>query len=710
MKAFCPVPGCGSRVEDGDGICRAHRIMARIDPDFVIGQLHPDLHAVEIELVKILKDLPAIPPAQTKGTMKARVKAEPMEIKKPGSIAVGKLSVSLDRKKEPAAKAAVTTPQPIHPLAGHSWTIEVEHGQMRGSETNPRKEFTEGALEELAASLKANGQLQACLVRPCPKWAEREMHNKKRPLPEARGLQLLAGKVNAETSHPAVLAMAKHLMQASETKFEIVAGERRWRACGSKYANLKKVLVTVRCLTDDQVIEAQYVENLQREDLTPLEEARGFRTLVETGKYSVDSLAAKFGKSRTHIFDRIKLTHLEGPALAALKDGRITATLAAVVATVPGKANQAMVMKQIVFDYDDQPRPVKDVQEDIEADFMRPLKGCGWELEQRFSYPGAVDTFCSTCPQMTRNMTAENPELAKGPARCMNIECFDKRRKAAAEILKAIYAKEGKEFWDEAAAANRRYRNEYCWEGDKCYDMDKSPLWEKVAKNMTAPIVAVTVDGIKRVWRRAELEALGVLKVAPSKTVEAKKAARKEELQEEKVFAKTKEFALVALSDRLGLPANDLSVLRDFVWRKVLTWMERGPHSMRRGGEIKFEDLTPEFMAKRMAKEVINDWMDDDDEDIPRCLAECKIDLKELREKARIELLPKKERAKLETQTKTAPGKPATATPPTRPALPPVNGHVRLTGHNPIVEAEPGALGKFLDGVADRDRDVEARP
>jgi ParB/RepB/Spo0J family partition protein len=615
-------------------------------------------------------------------------------------------------KKEPAAKAALAAPQPTNPLAGHSWTLEVEHSQLRGSETNPRKEFAEEALRELADSLKANGQLQACLVRPCPKWIGKELGrlielDKRKKLGNLGtvkiALEIIAGRFRPDRPlAPKELEAVGGVIKHNTPQFEIVAGERRWRASGPKYANLKKVLVTVRCLSDDQVVEAQYVENLQRKDLSPLEEARGFRALVDMGKYSVDSLAAKLGKSRSHIFDRMKLTELEGPALNALKEGRITATLAAVVATVPGKANQAKVMDEIVFDYDDHPRSVKEVQELIEEEFMRPLKGCGWELGRGFSYAGSVSATCSLCPKMTRNMTAENSELAKGPARCMDLECFERREKAQAEILKAQYAKEGKEFWDGDAASNRRYRNEYCWEGDKNYDAGKGLLWEKIAKDLPAPIVAVTHEGIKRVWRRADLEKAGALKVDPERTVEAKKAARKEELIEEKIFAKTKELALTALSERLGLTANDLSVLRDFVWRKVVTWMERGDYG---GGrvedEIKFEQLTPEFMSKRLAKEVINDWTDfDDEEDIPRCLAECKIDLKELREKARLGLLTAKEKASLAAQTKAVPGeKPAIEKPSPKPGI---NGHVRSTG----LQAQP-ALGEFLEAVANRE---EARP
>lgn len=560
--------------------------------------------------------------------------------------------------RNPEPNTQPTLAGPAHPLAGRSWTIEVEHSRLQGSETNPRKEFDEGALRELAESLKANGQLQAILVRVCPKWARGAARNSRLPLTQQRALDLLSGAITPDSERPETLVVAEDICKGQlNPVYEIVAGERRWRAAGPKFAGLKRVLVTVRCLSDEQVIEAQYVENLQRRDLSALEEAEGYAVLIRSGKYTAETLAEKLGKGRSYVFDRVKLVNLEGSAREALKEGRISPTLAAVVASVPGKANQARVMKDIVFDYDDMPRPVADVKAEIEEELMRPLKEAPWKLEEVFTYKGAIAGACAGCPQMTRNMTAENPELAKGPARCMGLECFEKRTAAAGERLKAEYAAKGKEFWNASQARNRRHAREYCWEGDLNYDADPPyAKWEKVCKGIEAPIIAEAPyeNGLKRIWRRADLEKAGVLKVKPNETVEAKKAARKEELRDEKVFEKMKELALHDLGEKIfkrsafsaelhgPLPKLMGALVKDYVYHCEYSWFERDGHNGR--DKITRQGISDEVAMERFAKGIIEDW--DDMKTPPACLAEVGIFVSNLEERARQELRLMKEKLK----------------------------------------------------------------
>lgn len=142
------------------------------------------------------------------------------------------------------------------------------------SPTNPRKTFDEDGMNELAASIRVNGVLQPLLVRP-----------------------------------------------RVEHQFEIVFGERRYR--GAKMAEKDTVPVCIREMTDAQVLEAQLVENLQRRDVHPLEEARGMRALLELDepKYSIEQIAAKTGKTPAYCASRLKLTDLAPVAVDAfLKD------------------------------------------------------------------------------------------------------------------------------------------------------------------------------------------------------------------------------------------------------------------------------------------------------------------------------------------------------------------------------------------------------
>jgi ParB family chromosome partitioning protein len=142
----------------------------------------------------------------------------------------------------------------------------------------PRRRFVEAEIESLAESIRANGVLQPILVRRHPS------------LPNA---------------------------------YEIVAGERRWRA--AQRAGLHEVPVTLRALSDAEAIELALVENIQRQDLTPLEEADGFRRLLEEFANTQEDLARRVGKSRSHIANTLRLLGLPDPVKKLVEEGALTA-------------------------------------------------------------------------------------------------------------------------------------------------------------------------------------------------------------------------------------------------------------------------------------------------------------------------------------------------------------------------------------------------
>lgn len=140
---------------------------------------------------------------------------------------------------------------------------ELKLSELVASSTNPRSEFEENSLNELAESIKSHGVLQPIIVRVHPE------ENK---------------------------------------KFEVVCGERRYRA--SKIAKMKTIPVSVRELTDDEVFEIQIVENLERKDVHPLDEAIAFRRMLDSGKYTMEDIAAKVAKTLTFVAQRLKLNDL----------------------------------------------------------------------------------------------------------------------------------------------------------------------------------------------------------------------------------------------------------------------------------------------------------------------------------------------------------------------------------------------------------------
>jgi ParB family transcriptional regulator, chromosome partitioning protein len=160
------------------------------------------------------------------------------------------------------------------------------------SPTNPRKHFDEDRLRELAESIRTKGLLSPLLVRPV------------------------------------------------EGHFEIVAGARRYRA--ARQAGLNEVAVCVRELSDSEAQELQTVDNLQRADLHPFEEAHGFAALVrgETGKYSIEELAAHIAKPAAYVAKRLKLLDLTERVAEAFRAARIGIEHALVIAKLPADAQE----------------------------------------------------------------------------------------------------------------------------------------------------------------------------------------------------------------------------------------------------------------------------------------------------------------------------------------------------------------------------------
>ncbi|PIZ29779.1 MAG: chromosome partitioning protein ParB [Alphaproteobacteria bacterium CG_4_10_14_0_8_um_filter_53_9] len=159
-----------------------------------------------------------------------------------------------------SAAAAVSSTPAITPAKGET---EVSLDALIPSSVQPRRYFEPTALEALASSIKAQGVLQPLLVRPAP---------------------------------------------GQEGKFEIIGGERRWRA--AKIAGLTSVPVIVRPLDDGKALEVALVENVQRSDLNPLEEAAGYLRLVNEFHYTHEDMARVTGKSRSHITNLLRLLGL----------------------------------------------------------------------------------------------------------------------------------------------------------------------------------------------------------------------------------------------------------------------------------------------------------------------------------------------------------------------------------------------------------------
>ena len=147
---------------------------------------------------------------------------------------------------------------------------------LHSNPNNPRKQFREEELEDLSKSIREKGLLQPIVVR-----------------------------------------------QRADGDYEIVAGERRWRA--SQRAGLHELPVLIRDLSDGETLEIALIENIQRTDLNPLEEARAYGQLLGQFSYTQQQLADSVGKSRSHIANTLRLLTLPESVRAYIEDGKLTA-------------------------------------------------------------------------------------------------------------------------------------------------------------------------------------------------------------------------------------------------------------------------------------------------------------------------------------------------------------------------------------------------
>lgn len=186
------------------------------------------------------------------------------------------LSALFQSEHEPAAE---------HQAERALKTVPIE--QLTPGRLQPRHRFEEEELEELAASIRENGILQPILVRPV----------------------------------------------AGGEGYEIVAGERRWRA--AQRARLHEIPVIIRALDDRQALELALVENIQRQNLNAIEEAEGYRRLIEEFGHSAEGLARHLGRSRSHVANSLRLLALPAAVKAMVEDRKLTAGHARALLNAP---------------------------------------------------------------------------------------------------------------------------------------------------------------------------------------------------------------------------------------------------------------------------------------------------------------------------------------------------------------------------------------
>ena len=265
------------------------------------------------------------------------------------------------------------------------------------SKTNPRRTFEEVALKELASSIRTQGVLSPLLVRPL-----------------------------------------------SENGFEIIAGARRYRA--AQMAEVPTVPVRIVHLSDAAALEAQLVENLVRSEIHPMEEAQGFRALLdlEDPKYSIEQIAAKVGKSPVFVASRLKLSDLVPAAVDAFYDDAIGVGHALLLAKLPADQQEAALSAcfKEVYNGGSKPArillPVRNLQFWIDSNILLVLKDAPFHKRdaQLVSTAGS----CADCPKRTgHNKLLFGDDLGRQGDRCTDPNCY--AAKVSAHVAQTVSAK-----------------------------------------------------------------------------------------------------------------------------------------------------------------------------------------------------------------------------------------------------------------------------
>jgi ParB family chromosome partitioning protein len=432
------------------------------------------------------------------------------------------------------------------------------------SASNPRKRFDEKSLEELAASFKTQGVLAPLLVR-----------------------------------------------ELDESKYEVVAGARRLKA--ARIAALETLPVRVVKLTDAEAIEAQVVENLQREDIHPLEEALGFKSLLELGEpaYTIARIADRAGKSEAYVYGRIRLADLIPSVADAFLKDQITIGHALLIAKLPASQQQeafsaafrSMWMSegntQILI-------PVRELAAWIESNILLQLASAPFDKQDETLVPDAGS--CANCPKRTGFNKLLFAEVRKDS--CTDPQCF--RTKIEASVSRTLATKpkliQISSAWNsrDGAPLGRNHYVELEIKKPKINGAaTKLPVHQKPCEKMADAIV---MDGGKR-GQVVKVCADPSCRVHHPNTpspqqVERERAEERKRIEKEKLAITTRHRILATILERVSDPLKkaDLLAVADYLighlpYSQVPTLAKRHKVEAKKDSES-----AQELLAKQVSK------------------------------------------------------------------------------------------------------------
>lgn len=290
------------------------------------------------------------------------------------------------------AATAVSTTKAASPVPVS--VQEIPLSKISESKTNPRRQFDETKLAELADNIRQYGVLQAILVRPI----------------------------------------------GAADGFEVVAGTRRYRA--SKLAGRETIPATVRELTDTQCLELQLIENLQRSDVHELDEAQGYAALIQLQpeNYTVETIATKVGRSEAYVYARLRLLHLIPEARQAFYEAKLTVAHAFEMARLQPNDQQCALQEcfpqhrsaaAILKDRKAEAVTVRELRQWIEQEIHLDLTNAPFDPQDETLLPSAGA--CDRCPKRTGSNPLLFPEVRQKSI-CTDRECYRAKVEALVQI------------------------------------------------------------------------------------------------------------------------------------------------------------------------------------------------------------------------------------------------------------------------------------
>ena len=384
---------------------------------------------------------------------------------------------------------------------------EISLEKIKPSKANPRRRTDEQALADLVENIKTHGVLQPILVRP-----------------------------------------------VDSDGFEIVCGERRWRA--SKTAGKETIPARIVNLTDGEALELAVIENLQRENVHELDEALGYKALIKQNPalYTVDNIALKVGRSVSYIYQRLRLAELTPNVQAAFYAGKLSAGHAIEIARLqPRDQERALeecfpghrTTKAILRDKDPRPISVRELRDWIQREIHLSLANAPFDVNDPNLVPAAGP--CSTCPKRSGSNPLLFADSIKRADICTDPECFKQKRDALVEIKVSEVEAAGEKpakvsdsyiYYGQKPASGVLYRPEYN---------------EATAGDCPTTTPAVVVEG-KRAGTKLYVCTNSKCKTHSARSVglsPEEKAARKKQAQEQRIQQEYRKRLLSAVYQRV---------------------------------------------------------------------------------------------------------------------------------------------------------------